>query len=66
MKFDPALPYLKNVLAANPGDSQANYIMGEILVEKHQYKQAPSYLRKAAQGTDKMALYAYALLGKRV
>lgn len=42
MKFDRALPYLKNVLTATPGDSQANYIMGEILVEKHQYKQAPS------------------------
>lgn len=64
LKFDRALPYLKNVLAVNPADSQANYIMGEILVEKHQYKEAPPYLRKAAQGTDKMALYAYALLGK--
>lgn len=64
LKPDQALPYLKHVLAANPGDTQASFITGEILVERHQYCQARPYLLTAIAGTGRTALSAHALLGK--
>jgi tetratricopeptide (TPR) repeat protein len=64
LKPDRALPYLKRVLAANPGDTQASFMTGQILVERRQYSQARPYLLTAIKGTGRTALSAHALLGK--
>ncbi len=64
MKFDAALPYLKAALAEDPADPDASYILGEILIERHQYSEAKPYLVVAARGAGDRALLARALLSK--
>jgi tetratricopeptide (TPR) repeat protein len=46
------------ILAANPDDSLANYIMGSISLHRGENNQAEKYLRKAVSG-KRIALLAY-------
>jgi tetratricopeptide (TPR) repeat protein len=64
MKFDAALPHLKAALAEDPADPDASYILGEILIERHQYSEAKPHLVVAARGAGDRALLARALLSK--
>lgn len=65
LKFDEALPHLQNVLAAEPQDTQANYMMGEILVERRNFAEARPYLVTALRReTGKEAQLTQALLAK--
>ncbi len=63
-KYDSAVPELEEVLAARPGDPEASYLMGDILVGRHQFSDAQPYLTAALGATGKTVYYAHALLGK--
>jgi len=64
LKFDQALTELQVVLRAYPEDTQASYIIGDILVTRHQYSEARSHLLIAVRGDDESALRAHASLSK--
>ncbi|MGH9343862.1 MAG: tetratricopeptide repeat protein, partial [Terriglobia bacterium] len=65
LKLDQAVVQLGTVLAARPQDPQANYILGNVLVTKHDFAGARSHLLIALQGVNgQTALYTHALLGR--
>jgi tetratricopeptide (TPR) repeat protein len=64
LKFDQALGEVRWVLTTHPEDTQANYILGEILVARHRYAEARPHLLVATGGEGNSALQAHALLSK--
>jgi tetratricopeptide (TPR) repeat protein len=64
LKFDQALGEVRPVLTTHPEDTQANYILGEILVARHQYAEARPHLLAATGGEGNSGLHAHALLSK--
>jgi len=64
LKFDDALPELRTALQLNSKDPEANYMMGEILVYRHQYEEAFQYLTRALNGPPANLARVHALLGK--
>ena len=61
---DKAVPELEKVLAARPGDAQASYAMGAILVEQEKYEEAMPYLAAALGGTISILPHVHALRGR--
>ena len=62
--FERALPEIQKVLDAHPLDPEASYLMGTILVGRHEYAEARPYVVLAFSAQGKTAFYAHALLGK--
>ncbi|MBZ5513330.1 MAG: tetratricopeptide repeat protein [Acidobacteriia bacterium] len=63
-EFDDALPELRTALRLNSKDPEANYMMGEILVDRHQSEEAFHYLSRALNGQAASLARVHALLGK--
>ncbi len=63
-KFDLAIPEIQKALEISPGDPEANYLMGDILVYRHEYSEAMRYVRAALQGTPSSVPRVHALIGK--
>lgn len=61
---EKALPQVKDALAGRPHDPEASYLMGDILVARHQYPEAQPYLTVAFGATGPTVYYAHALMGK--
>jgi len=62
--YDKALAELQEVLAGRPNDPEASYLLGDILVTRHQYSEAEPYLAVALGGTGSTVYFAHALRGK--
>ena len=63
-KSDDAEHELQYVLTANPDDPEANYLMGEILVNRSNLADALSFLLKALQVTPEELPYVHADLSQ--
>jgi tetratricopeptide (TPR) repeat protein len=62
-EFDQAEIELRKALALDPGNSQANFELGDICVRRHRFQEAIPYLRRTIdQGPD--LLIAHGDLGK--
>jgi tetratricopeptide (TPR) repeat protein len=62
-EFDQAEIELRKALALDPGNSQANFELGDIFVRRHRFQEAIPYLRRTIhQGPD--LLIAHGDLGK--
>jgi tetratricopeptide (TPR) repeat protein len=63
-KFDLAIPEIQKALEISPADPEANFLMGDILVYRHEYSEAMRYVRAALQGTPSSVPRVHALIGK--
>lgn len=59
-----ALPELTKVLELNPRDPEGAYMMGEILVTRHQFAEAIPFLSLALEGADSSLPRVHALRAK--
>ncbi|MGH9327972.1 MAG: tetratricopeptide repeat protein [Terriglobia bacterium] len=64
MEFRQALPELQIVLARNPDDPAANFLMSEILIYQHQYEKSLRCLKAALRGPASSLGRVHALIGK--
>lgn len=62
--YDKALPELQEALAGRPHDPEASYLMGDILVARHQFSDAQPYLTAALGAAGSTVYYVHALRGK--
>ena len=61
---DKAVPEITKVLDLNPRDPEGAYMMGEILVTRHQYAAAIPFLSLALEGADSTLPRVHALRAK--
>jgi tetratricopeptide (TPR) repeat protein len=59
----PALATAKEALQHSPSDPEVNLVIGEILVEQHDFTDAESYLKRSLSAKPQMLPHIYALLG---
>lgn len=62
--LDKALPELKAVLQLAPQNPEANFMMGDILVLRHQFAEAEPYAKASISGDASSRAKAHALLSK--
>lgn len=62
--LDKALPELKTVLQLAPQNPEANFMMADILVLRHQFAEAEPYAKASLSGDASSRAKAHALLGK--
>ena len=58
------MPEAQKVLVLKPGDPEASYIMGALLVDQNQYEEAKPYLTSALAGATAILPHVHALRGK--
>jgi tetratricopeptide (TPR) repeat protein len=63
-RLDEALPEVKTVLELIPQDPEANFLMADILVYRHEFAQAEPYAKAALRGDPPRLPRVHALLGK--
>jgi tetratricopeptide (TPR) repeat protein len=57
---DDAIKQLKEALAENPNDEEANYYLGSLLVRENRYDQGIAYLERAEKSSpDSYGIYLY-------
>jgi tetratricopeptide (TPR) repeat protein len=61
---DKAVSQLQLVLQADPTGPQANFVMGQVLVRRHQYADALPYLKTALNGAPLSLPQVHSLLAK--
>ena len=64
LKIDLAREMILNALAIKPYDSEANYIMGEVLFAEHKYSDAEPYLKAGLTTRAELVPRIHALLGQ--
>jgi tetratricopeptide (TPR) repeat protein len=64
MEFDKAIPELKRIFSMDPSQPDANYLMGNILVNQHQYSEAMPYLEIALKGSTSKKPLVHALISR--
>jgi tetratricopeptide (TPR) repeat protein len=64
LKIDPAHEMIQDALVQNPSDPEANYIMGEVLIARHEFADAEPYLLKGLAAKAELVPRIHALLGK--
>ena len=64
MEFDKAIPELKRIFSMDPSQPDANYLMGNILVNQHQYSEAMPYLEIALKGITSKKPLVHALISR--
>ena len=62
--LDKALPELKTVLQIAPREPEANFMMADILVLRHQFAEAEPYAKASISGDASSRAKAHALLSK--
>ena len=62
--LDEALPELKTVLQLAPQNPEANFMMADILVLRHQFAEAEPYAKASLSGDASSRTKAHVLLGK--
>jgi tetratricopeptide (TPR) repeat protein len=62
--LDKAFPEVKTVLELAPQDPEANYLMADILIYRHEFAQAEPYAKAALHGAQSNLPLVHALLGK--
>ena len=62
--LDKALPELKTVLQLAPQNPEANFMMADILVIRHQFTEAEPYAKASLSGDASSRAKAHAMLGK--
>jgi hypothetical protein len=55
---------IQGALAENPSDPEANYVMGEVLIAKHNYSEAEPYLKTGLAAKAELVPRIHALLGQ--
>jgi tetratricopeptide (TPR) repeat protein len=63
-RIDRATEMIQRALAENPSDPEANYVMGEILAEKHNYTEAEPYLKAGLAAKSDLVPRVHVLLGQ--
>jgi tetratricopeptide (TPR) repeat protein len=63
-RIDAAAEMIQRALAENPSDAEANYVMGEVLVAKHDYAAAEPYLKAGLAAKTELVPRVHALLGQ--
>ncbi len=63
-RIDRAAEMVQRALAENPTDAEANYMMGEVLVAKHEYAAAEPYLNAGLAAKAELVPRVHALLGQ--
>ena len=63
-RIDLASDMIQRALAQNPSDPEANYIMGEVLIAKHNYSEAEPYLKTGLGAKAELVPRIHALLGQ--
>jgi len=63
-RIDPAAEMIQRALAENPSDSEANYVMGEVMIAKHSYPEAEPYLKAALVAKAELVPRVHVLLGQ--
>lgn len=63
-RIEPADKMIRRALQQNPSDPEANYIMGEVLIDEHQFDQAESYLKIGLSAKPELVPRVHALLGQ--
>jgi tetratricopeptide (TPR) repeat protein len=63
-RMDRATEMIQRALAENPSDPEANYVMGEILTEKHNYAEAEPYLKAGLAAKSELVPRVHVLLGQ--
>jgi tetratricopeptide (TPR) repeat protein len=63
-RIDLAAEMIQGALAENPSDPEANYVMGEVLIAKHQYSEAEPYLKTGLGAKAELVPRIHALLGQ--
>jgi len=61
---DSAAEMIQRALVENPADAEANYMMGEVLVAKHNYAAAEPYLKAGLAAKAELIPRVHALLGQ--
>ncbi len=64
--LDKALPELKTVLQLAPQNPEANFMMADILVLRHQFAEAEPYAKASLSGDASSRAKAHAMLGKNI
>ncbi|HEY6414434.1 MAG TPA: tetratricopeptide repeat protein [Edaphobacter sp.] len=63
-RIDAAAEMIQRALAENPSDAEANYVMGEVLIAKHNYAEAEPYLKAGLAAKAELVPRVHALLGQ--
>jgi tetratricopeptide (TPR) repeat protein len=63
-RIDLASEMIQGALAENPSDPEANYVMGEVLIAKHNYSEAEPYLKTGLAAKAELVPRIHALLGQ--
>ncbi len=63
-RIDLASEMIQGALAENPSDPEANYVMGEVLIAKHNYSEAEPYLKTGLAAKAELLPRIHALLGQ--
>jgi tetratricopeptide (TPR) repeat protein len=63
-RIDSAAEMIQRALVENPSDAEANYVMGEVLIAKHDYASAEPYLKAGLAAKAELVPRVHALLGQ--
>ena len=63
-RIDLAAEMIQRALAQNPSDPEANYVMGEVLIAKHEYAEAEPYLKAGLAAKADLVPRIHVLLGQ--
>lgn len=63
-RIDSAAEMIQKALAEDPSDPEANYLMGEVLIAKHEYADAEPYLKVGLAAKAELVPRVHVLLGQ--
>ena len=63
-RIDLAAEVIQRALTENPSDPEANYVMGEVLIAKHNYSEAEPYLKAGLAAKAELVPRVHVLLGQ--
>jgi tetratricopeptide (TPR) repeat protein len=63
-RIDAAAEMIRRALVEKPSDAEANYVMGEVLIAKHDYAAAEPYLKAGLAAKVELVPRVHALLGQ--